>query len=42
MLLLKHLSNFWRTFEMTPVNGKTNLILTWPANCFVAVRIADG
>ena len=34
MVLLKYLSNFWRTLEMLFINCKINLILTWSANCF--------
>ena len=29
---LKHSSNFWRTLEMSLIDCKTNLILTWSAN----------
>ena len=32
---LKYLSAFWSTIEMQLINCKTNLILTWSANCFV-------
>ena len=32
MVLLKYLSNFWRTFEMPLINCEANLILTWSAN----------
>ena len=28
MVLLKYLSKFWRTLEMTPINCEINLILT--------------
>ena len=30
---LKHLSNFWRTLEMSLINCEVNLILTWPKDC---------
>ena len=33
MVLLKHLSNFWKTIEMSLINCKINLILTWSENC---------
>ena len=33
---LKHLSNFWRTLEMPPINCKVNLILTWSLTCVIA------
>ena len=29
MVPIKHLSNFWRTLEMTLINCEFNLILTW-------------
>ena len=32
---LKHLSNFWRTLEMLLIDCEFNLILTWPARCFM-------
>ena len=32
---LKHLSNFWRTLEMLLIDCEFNLILTWPARCFI-------
>ena len=35
MVLLKYLSNFWRTLEMALINCEINLTLTWSANCFV-------
>ena len=33
MVLLKYLSNFWRTLEMPLINCKVNLILTWSSTC---------
>ena len=33
MVLLKYLSNFWRTLDMPLINCEVNLILTWSANC---------
>ena len=33
MVLLKHLSNFWKTIEISLINCKINLILTWSENC---------
>ena len=33
MVLLKYLSNFWRTLEMSLTNSEINVILTWSANC---------
>ena len=32
-VLLKCLSNFWKTVEMPLINYEINLILTWSANC---------
>ena len=34
-IILKYLSNFWRTLEMPLINCETNLILTWPCRCFI-------
>ena len=31
-MLLKHLSNFWRTLEIALINCEINLILTWSEN----------
>ena len=33
---LKHLSNFWRTLEMSLINCEIELILTWSKNCVLA------
>ena len=33
MVLLKYLSNFWRTLEMPLINCEVNLTLTWSSNC---------
>ena len=35
MVLLKYLSNFWRTLEILLINCEVNLILTWSENCFI-------
>ena len=35
MVPSKYLSNFWRTPEMSFINCKINLILTWSGNCFM-------
>ena len=32
---LKYLSNFWRTLEMSLINCKVNLILTWSSTCVI-------
>ena len=36
MILLKYLSNFWRTLEMLLINCEINLILTWSVNCVMS------
>ena len=33
MVLVKYLSNFWRTLEMPLINCEVNLILTWSSTC---------
>ena len=35
MVLLKYLSNFWRTPEMPLINCEVELILDWSANCVI-------
>ena len=35
MVLLKYLSNFWRTLEMLLINCEVNLILTWSSTCVI-------
>ena len=35
MVLIKYLSNFWRTLEMPLINCEVNLILTRSENCVV-------
>ena len=35
MVLLKYLSNFWRTLEMPFINCEVNLILTWSSTCVI-------
>ena len=42
MVLLKHLSNFWRTLEMPLITCEVNLILTWSSTCvLVATDVAN-
>ena len=42
MVLLKYLSNFWRTLEMPLINCEVNLILTWSSTCvLVATNIPN-
>ena len=40
MIPLKYLSNFSRTLEISLINCKTNLILTWYANCILSSAAA--
>ena len=35
MVLLKYLSNFWRTLEISLINSDVKLIFTWSANCVI-------
>ena len=35
IVLLKYLSNFWRTIEMPLINCEVNLILTWSSTCVI-------
>ena len=42
MVPLKYLSNFWRTREMSLINCKVELILTWSAVCvMIYTDVAD-
>ena len=36
MILIKYLSNFWKTLEMPLINCEVNLILTWSSTCVIA------
>ena len=36
VILLKHLSNFWRNLNIPLINSKVELILTWSKNCVLA------
>ena len=36
MVLLKYLSNFWRTFKMPLINCEFTLDLNWSKNCVIA------
>ena len=40
MVPLKYLSNFWRTLQISLINSKNNLILTWSEN-FVIPEVAN-
>ena len=35
-VLLKYLSNFWRTLKMLLINCEINLILSWSGNCVIS------
>ena len=42
MVALKHLSNFWKTLEMSLINCEINLILTWSTNgLIVSTNVAN-
>ena len=41
-VLLKHLSNFWRTLEMPLINCEVNLILTWSSTCVFTISTGEG
>ena len=41
MVLLKYLSNPWRTLKMLLFNCEINLILTWSKNCFISSAAAN-
>ena len=44
LVLLKNLSNFWRTLDIPLINCKINLFLTWSEKCVLtskATRDAD-
>ena len=36
VILLKHLSNFWRSLNIPLINCEVELILTWSRNCVLA------
>ena len=36
---LKHLSNFWRTFELTLINYEISLDLTWSKKCLISSAV---
>ena len=41
-VLLKYLSNFWRTLEMPLINCEVNLILTWSKDCVITNSTGQG
>ena len=42
IVLLKYLSNFWRTLEMPLINCEVNLILTWSKDCVITNSTGAG
>ena len=41
-MLLKYLSNFWRTPEIPLINCEVNLILTWSSTCAITYSAGAG
>ena len=39
---LKHLSNFWRSLNISLINCEVELILTWSKNCILAAMTVDA
>ena len=39
---LKHLSNFWRSLEMSLINCKVELSLTWNPNCVLSNLVGNS
>ena len=42
MVPLKYLSNFWRTLEMSLINCKVSLFLTWSPTCVITNSTGEG
>ena len=42
MVLLKYLSNFWRTLQMSLINCELNLIFTWSSTCVITYSNGAG
>ena len=42
IVLLKYLSNFWRTLELSLINCEVNFILTWSKDCVIANSTGAG
>ena len=42
IVLLKYVSNFWRTLEMPLINCEVNLILTWSKDCVITNFTGEG
>ena len=41
MVLLKYLSNFWRTLEVSLINCEINFDLNWSKNCVIVANNAN-
>ena len=41
MVILKYLSNFWRTLEMSLIKCQTNLELNWSKNCVIKANYVN-
>ena len=42
MVLLKYLSNFWRTLETPLISNEVELVLNWSANCVIIYTNVDN
>ena len=42
IVLLKYLSNFWRTLEMPLINCEVTLLLTWSKDCVITNSTGEG
>ena len=42
IVLLKYLSNFWRTLEMPLINCEVELMLTWSKDCVITNSTVEG
>ena len=42
MVLLKYLSNFWRTLEIPLINREIIIFLTWSEEYIIVTRTADN
>ena len=42
VILLKHLSNFWKTLNIPLINCEVKLILNWSKNCLLADMTGDN
>ena len=42
IVLLKYLSNFWRTLQMSSINWEVSLVLTWSKDCVITNSTGAG